>query len=194
MMQPGSRKRAATQALVLLALPALAAAFAPTGFFSKVVGVKNSPGTPSLRPRARLAAPLSARSGASRLVCSNDGREAVKHADHQYLVERGACGVGFIASKKNEASHDIIAKVRKARRSAGFGISAAAAPILLVDTPGIVCGCWEMLTRPHGRRPPPSAAWSTVEHAAATTTGGEAHRLILCFSAPIRSAHIRARE
>ena len=123
MMQPGSRKRAATQALVLLALPALAAAFAPTGFFSKVVGVKNSPGTPSLRPRARLAAPLSARSGASRLVCSNDGREAVKHADHQYLVERGACGVGFIASKKNEASHDIITKVREARRSAGFGIA-----------------------------------------------------------------------
>lgn len=112
--QKGTRKmlcrRKGVPALLLLALPALASAFSPTGFYSKVASFKNGP---ALRPRARLSVPLAARtSGAARLVCSSEGREAVKHADHQYLDERGACGVGFVASKKNQASHDIVAKVK----------------------------------------------------------------------------------
>jgi len=34
----------------------------------------------------------------------------VKHADFQYLEERDACGVGFVATRKAEPSHDVVSK------------------------------------------------------------------------------------
>jgi len=35
---------------------------------------------------------------------------AVKHADFQYLEERDACGVGFVATRKSEPTHDVVHK------------------------------------------------------------------------------------
>jgi len=47
---------------------------------------------------------------------------AVNNPDFQYLTERDACGVGFVATRKGEPIHDVVAKVRtalqqKARRA-----------------------------------------------------------------------------
>jgi hypothetical protein len=98
--------------LVALAFPALAGAFLPTGVFSPKLS-KSARAVTGLQSRAsiRLGSPVSGRAkSAARWLCS-DGREAVKDADFQYLHERGACGVGFIASKHNRATHEIVQQV-----------------------------------------------------------------------------------
>jgi hypothetical protein len=119
--------------LVALAFPALAGAFLPTGLFSPKLS-KFARTLPGLQSRAsiRLGSPISGRANsAARWLCS-DGREAVNDADFQYLHERGACGVGFIASKHNRATHEIVEQVR-------FQFSAANRLCLVVQLTSVLC-------------------------------------------------------
>lgn len=110
----GSRGIMGTPGAILaiaLALPSLASAFSPSFL---VPGVQHRAKLSiGLRATSRLAQPLlrAPARGIARLQCSS-GREAVPHADFQYLNERDACGVGFIASKSGTASHEIIYQVR----------------------------------------------------------------------------------
>jgi hypothetical protein len=113
------------RAALLVSIPALAMAFLPSG------------GVPGLRSHKAGAytsvglrtGPLSAASSSARKALLRAGRaspvmmgNAVNNPDFQYLTERDACGVGFVATRKGEPIHDVVAKVRtalqqKARRA-----------------------------------------------------------------------------
>eukprot|EP00281_Chroomonas_sp_CCMP1168_P021546 CAMPEP_0206230908 /NCGR_PEP_ID=MMETSP0047_2-20121206/10538_1 /ASSEMBLY_ACC=CAM_ASM_000192 /TAXON_ID=195065 /ORGANISM="Chroomonas mesostigmatica_cf, Strain CCMP1168" /LENGTH=2187 /DNA_ID=CAMNT_0053654419 /DNA_START=28 /DNA_END=6591 /DNA_ORIENTATION=+ len=103
-----ARLNGLTAAVAVLAVLPVAIAFAPS---SLVPGLSTRArlASASLAPRAssRLGPALRPRQGAARWSCK-DGREAVPDAEFQYLKERDACGVGFVASKTNTATHEIV--------------------------------------------------------------------------------------
>jgi len=102
--------------LALLALPALAAAFAPGGVHAPALrqprsALSRRPAELGLARGAGRAATLQTRG----LRMVEDSGNAVHYEPFLGLEERDACGVGFVANRDGSRNHDIVAKVRKKR-------------------------------------------------------------------------------
>jgi hypothetical protein len=100
--------------LALLALPALAAAFAPGGVHAPALrqprsALSRRPAELGLARGAGRAATLQTRG----LRMVEDSGNAVHYEPFLGLEERDACGVGFVANRDGSRNHDIVAKVRK---------------------------------------------------------------------------------
>ena len=127
----------------LLALPALAAAFAPGSVHAP--GLRRGPRAAFARRSAGLGLARGAGRAATlqtpglRMV--QDSGNAVHYEPFLGLEERDACGVGFVANRDGSRNHDIVAKVceksvshrgpapRPPRPPAGGGGGAARAPV-----------------------------------------------------------------
>lgn len=116
--------------LVLLALPALASAFAPAAL--RTPALRNGPRAAWSKREAGLsvsrAAGRAATLQAAGLRMVKDSGNAVKYEPFLGLEERDACGVGFVANRNGDRSHDIVHKVTAApvlhakRRAGGRGV------------------------------------------------------------------------
>lgn len=98
--------------LVLLALPALVAAFSP-GMHVPALrrGPRSALGHRSaLRTTARGAG-RSTTLQAAGLKMVKDSGNAVHYEPYLGLEERDACGVGFVANRDGTRNHDIVRKV-----------------------------------------------------------------------------------
>jgi len=145
------------RAALLVSLPALAVAFLPSGgvpgLRSQRAGAATMAGLG--RPSPLFAAPL-----ASRKASLHVGRatpvmmgNAVNNPDYQYLEERDACGVGFVATRKGEATHDVVHKVSPAPGAVGQG-AVGKARTLQRGVDGAVWGSLCRLGRPFSAMPP----------------------------------------
>jgi len=87
--------------LVLSAALPLASAFAPEAY------------APALRngPRSALGRAATLPAAASGLRMVKDSGNAVEYEPYLGLEERDACGVGFVANRGGERTHDIVKKV-----------------------------------------------------------------------------------
>jgi hypothetical protein len=98
---------------VLLALPAIASAFAPNAVHAPAL--RNGPRSSFATRPAGLAlaqgAGRAARVQAAGLRMVKDSGNAVPYAPFLGLEERDACGVGFVANRNGERNHDVVAKV-----------------------------------------------------------------------------------
>lgn len=117
------------RAALFVSLPALAMAFMPSG---GVPGLRSQrPGAATWaglgRPSPLFAAPLASRKAslrvgrASPLMMGN----AVNNPEFQYLEERDACGVGFVATRKGDATHDVVHKVSPVSMTANGAVDTA---------------------------------------------------------------------
>mmetsp|Transcript_26391 Transcript_26391/g.86725 ORF Transcript_26391/g.86725 Transcript_26391/m.86725 type:complete len:1602 (-) Transcript_26391:107-4912(-) len=94
------------RSVLLLVLPALCSAFTPA-FHPKLTSSRAAKGrVGSLAPKLRSPQTVN-RHITSNIFCSGN---SVQYAPFQYLEERDACGVGFVATRKNEPSHDVVRK------------------------------------------------------------------------------------
>ena len=112
--RPPGHKAMRRSVLALLALPALAAAFAPGGVHAPALRQPRSaltrrPAELGLARGAGRAATLQTRG----LRMVEDSGNAVHYEPFLGLEERDACGVGFVANRDGSRNHDIVAKVRK---------------------------------------------------------------------------------
>ncbi len=114
----------------LLALPALAAAFAPGGVHAP--GLRSGPRAAFARRSAGLGLARGAGRAATlqtpglRMV--QDSGNAVHYEPFLGLEERDACGVGFVANRDGSRNHDIVAKVGEKSVSHRAPGAAPAAP------------------------------------------------------------------